>query len=64
MSKESHPKACPFCGIEATFGVQENDGSKFWLVCTICEAQGPKAELQELAIVEWNNRKTPTTKPI
>lgn len=53
------PKACPFCGINGQFRVQENDGSKFWLQCAVCKAQGPKADLQDLAVWEWNKRKSP-----
>jgi len=53
------PKACPFCGINATRGVQENDGSKFWIYCVVCDAAGPKADLQGLAVWEWNKRKSP-----
>ena len=56
------PKACPFCGINGQFRVQENDGSKFWLQCAICEAQGPKSDLQDLAVWEWNKRKSPNEK--
>jgi len=56
------PKSCPFCGIVATMGVQEDDGSKFWMVCMVCDAQGPKADVQDLAVWEWNKRKSPNTK--
>ena len=56
------PKACPFCGIVAAMGVQENDGSEFWMVCMVCDAQGPKADLQDLAMWEWNKRKSTTSK--
>jgi hypothetical protein len=56
------PKACPFCGLVATRGCQENDGSKFWIYCVVCDAQGPKADLQGLAVWEWNKRKSPNLK--
>ena len=59
---EAKNKACPFCGIVAAMGVQENDGSEFWMVCMVCDAQGPKADLQDLAMWEWNKRKSTTSK--
>ena len=56
------PKACPFCGITgAVWGVQENDGSNFWIQCAVCHAQGPKVDLQELAMPAWNRRNEPIT---
>jgi hypothetical protein len=54
----TEPKPCPFCGINASMGVQENDGSKFWITCMICHAQGPKVDLQDLAMWQWNERKS------
>jgi hypothetical protein len=56
------PKACPFCGINAQYRVKENDGAKFWLQCAVCKAQGPKADLQDLAVWEWNKRESPNEK--
>jgi Lar family restriction alleviation protein len=60
MSLKQEIKPCPFCGIVAVLGVQENDGSEFWITCMVCHANGPKVQVQGMAIHEWNRRRPPT----
>lgn len=52
------PKACPFCGVNAVLGVQNNPDEEpgFYMVCLVCQARGPESDVQELAVYEWNRR--------
>lgn len=46
-------KPCPFCNCEITTTDELSEGS--WVViCRICDACGPTAGTEELAIINWN----------
>jgi len=56
------PKACPFCGIQgAIWKLKDDDGenAEYFIRCAVCNAEGPKANLEGLAMMEWNRRKSP-----
>ena len=49
--------ACPFCGTwGAVFYVHDEADPSFFLECAVCHCRGPRGELKELAIRNWNRR--------
>lgn len=55
-------KPCPFCG-EKEIGIPEfalgDSRGKYWVVsCPGCGAEGPSGVTLNIAIEEWNRRKT------
>ena len=48
-------KPCPFCDCEITTTDELSEGS--WVViCRVCDACGPVAQTEKLAILSWNAR--------
>lgn len=54
---------CPFCGLDATWGIQSDDGKEYFVECAVCKATGPKVTLKGLAYHEWNQRRPPMNEP-
>ena len=52
-------KPCPFCGNDETnlhFDVMDSPGSKTWVTCSMCNADGPVEMSVDSAIKFWNMR--------
>jgi Lar family restriction alleviation protein len=58
-------KPCPFCGVwGAMFYVHDEADPSFYLECAVCKARGPRGELKELALHNWNRRKEAIEPPV
>jgi Lar family restriction alleviation protein len=62
MSKNQVTQPCPFCGVTALWKLKDDDGenASYFVACAVCKAQGPRAELPEMALPAWNRRPGPT----
>jgi len=50
-------RPCPFCG--ETNAIPRNPHEfAFWIICESCDARGPFAASEEVALIRWNRRRT------
>ena len=48
-------KPCPFCG-ERQLRTEQAETDGYFIVCEICEAEGPFSWVEATAIASWNAR--------
>ena len=71
LARADVTQRCPFCGEHDTLEVNDEDGfdendvydTCYWVACSRCGCEGPKADSAALATAAWNHRTTQEQRP-